>query len=256
MNHPENFVLLERYSPSIMPPFTNDAPAKADKAPIYLFAGGGRSHFVFRGAFEQIKTKRPSVAYVGAANGDDRAFFHSIAQMLRDSGAGKVRLAPMAAGNADLNATRLILRDADIIFLSGGDVAEGMDCLQNRQMHSELVSLYSAGKVFIGLSAGSVMLARSWILWRDEEDDSSAEILPCLGVAPILCDVHGEDDGWEELRLMLSLVHESAIGYGIPRGAMLRITPTGTIQAFGADVQRFQRKDGMVYQQSDLKRFA
>jgi cyanophycinase-like exopeptidase len=226
---------------------------KASKAPLYLFAGQGESDSVFRCAFKQIEIKRPSVAYIGAANGDDRQFFRWMVQLFGDAGAGEVLFARMAAKNANLEETRSILRDADIIFISGGDVGEGMDCLEERRMQSELSQLYSQGKPFLGLSAGSIMLAKSWVRWRDENDDDSVEIFPCLGIAPVLCDVHGEDEGWEELRTLLSLSPSPAVGYGIPRGAALCIAPTGEVQALGADIHRFEAKDGTVRRQADLK---
>jgi len=46
------------------------------------------------------------------------------------------------------------------------------------------------------------MLSKEWIRWRDPDDDATAEFFPCLGIAPLICDTHGEQDGWEELQAL------------------------------------------------------
>ncbi len=70
---------------------------------------------------------------------------------------------------------------------------------RNLDLTSYLRELAEQGKPFIGLSAGSIMLARSWVRWPDSDEEGSAEVFPCLGVAPVYCDTHDEEAGWEEL---------------------------------------------------------
>ena len=77
--------------------------------------------------------------------------------------------------------------------------------MQEKNITDFLVGLYKQGKPFFGISAGSIMLAQEWIRWRDPEDDTTAEIFPCLGIAPVICDTHGEEDGWEELQALIAL---------------------------------------------------
>jgi len=44
--------------------------------------------------------------------------------------------------------------------------------------------LHRSGRLFFGTSAGSIMLSRKWVRWRDPHDDRSAELFPCLGLHP------------------------------------------------------------------------
>ncbi len=85
------------------------------------------------------------------------------------------------------------------------------------------------------------MLAKSWVRWRDADDDSSAELFPCLGIASVYCDTHGEDARWEELHVLTRLIPPGTIGYGIASGTALIANPDGSVQAMGGDVSRFVR---------------
>jgi cyanophycinase-like exopeptidase len=182
------------------------------------------------------------VAYLGAASGDNRAFRVLISGVLKKAGAGDVVLAPLCGKRADPEAARKVLTDTDLVFVSGGDVDEGMRVLRRARMMRLLKTLHREGKPFFGISAGSIMLCRRWVRWRDPRDDSSAELFPCLGLAPVLCDTHGEADGWEELRALLMLSPVGALGYGIASGTALIVEPDGSIVARGGEVARFRRR--------------
>jgi cyanophycinase-like exopeptidase len=227
------------------------------RPPVYLLAGGpgrrsGRDP-VLELAIGSAGIERPSIAYVGAASGDDRGFFETIAGYLRLSGAGRVELAPMSSRRAKLERTAAILEASDIILVSGGDVEEGMAVVEERGMAPLLRDLHARGKPFLGISAGSIMLARQWVRWEDEDDDATSSLFPCLGLAPVNCDTHGEREGWGELRTLLRLCPDGALGYGIPTGAALRVHPGGSAEALGAPVSRFARARGAVTRESDLE---
>lgn len=222
---------------------------KKAPADIFLVAGGRESRRrggdpLLAGIFSLIGLEHPAVAYVGAASGDSRVFFIWIAGLLKKAGAGSVRLASLAAVRADLAKSRHLLQEADLIFVSGGDVEAGMRVLEQTGFAVLLQELHQAGKPFIGLSAGSIMLARSWVRWPDPGDDSSAEPFPCLGLAPLLCDTHAEKEGWEELKVLLKLTR-AAEGFGIPSGSALRACADGSLLALGKPVQRLGRRDGL-----------
>ena len=85
------------------------------------------------------------------------------------------------------------------------------------------------------------MLAKSWVRWRDPTDDSTAELFPCMGLAPVICDTHGEEDGWEELRAALALCRTGTAGYGIVTGSALEVSPDGTLTARGGSVDVFRK---------------
>lgn len=225
-------------------------------SPIYLLAGGpgsrhlGRDPLLTR-ALASSGVAEPSVAYVGAASGDNRAFMAMMGHLLRQCGAREVTLAPLAGRRANLDKAMAVLERADVVFMSGGDVEAGMRVLQERGIGPYLHSLYQAGKAFVGISAGSIMLAQQWVRWEGD-DDASAQLFPCLGLAPILCDTHGEAEGWEELRTLLKLAPAGPVGYGIPSGAALVVHRDGTVEPLGGPVQRFVRRGRRVVRLPDL----
>ncbi len=217
--------------------------------PIHLLAGGhGQarkgSDPILHGIFAQAGSAAPSIAYVGAASDDDAGFLKWLTTLFKASGSGPVRLAPMAGRNADLDEARRVLETSDLIYVTGGDVEAGMALLHRLRMDALLHRLYRAGRPFFGLSAGSIMLARAWVRWRDPDDDTTAEAFPCLGFARLLCDCHAEEDDWEELHALLRLQPSETIGYGIPSGAALRVAEDGSVQALGKPVFRFEHRHG------------
>lgn len=127
-----------------------------------------------------------------------------------------------------------------------------MQVLEEKQMTGFLRDLYTGGKVFFGASAGSIMLAQQWIRWRDPEDDSTAELFPCLDFANLICDTHSESDGWEELQTALSLEKNNAEGYGIATGACLKVQAEGKLEALGGPVSVYKNKAGKVEKMPDI----
>jgi len=219
--------------------------------PIHLIAGG-RGHRrqgadpLLQQVFAQAGQSAPSIAYVGVASDDDAGFLKMLTALFKSSGSGPVRLAPMAARGADLEEATRIIESSAIIYVTGGDVEAGMAHLQRCHMVPLLDRLYRAGKPFFGLSAGSIMLARQWVRWTDADDDATAESFPCLGLAPVLCDCHAEEDDWEELHVLLRLSPEGTVGYGIPSGGALRVEPGGIVHALGKPAVRFEHHGAKV----------
>ena len=227
--------------------------------PIVLAAGGpGRKIVtpdpVLQAALAVSGVAAPSVAYVGAASGDHRGFFGMISGMLQAAGAGAVTFVATAAPQADPARARAAIEAADVVFVSGGDVEEGMRVLAHRGLVADLRRLHRAGKCFVGLSAGSIMLARQWVRWTDPDDDSTAEPFDCLDIAPVLCDMHGEGEQWGELQALLRSLHarKAVVGYGVRAGGGLRVLPNGTVAALGERVNRFACVRGEVRPLPDL----
>ncbi len=227
------------------------------RKPVILLAGGPRS--VRRGADPLVARAlalagRPSprVAYVGAPSGDNRPFFLMIGALLRAAGAGAVEMVRLCGRKPDLGRAREELAAADLVFMTGGDVEEGMQVLERTDMAAHLVGLADGGKPFFGASAGSIMLASAWIRWQDPDDPASASLFPCLGLAPVYCDTHGEADGWEELVALLALARNGEVGHGIATGTGLIVHSARKLEAIGGAVHRFERRNGRAERVADL----
>jgi peptidase E len=225
--------------------------------PVYLLAGGRSANrrandLIIREAFRESGKKSPSVGYVGTASDDDEDFFNRLADMFRENGAGEVRHALLAPDDADISRAKYILMHMDMICISGGDVDSGMQKLKEREMVHFLTELYQKGKPLFGLSAGSIMLAKEWVRWRNPYDETTAEVFPCLRLAPVLCDTHDEEGGWEELKVLLMLEKDGATGYGIATGTALRVFPDGRMEALGGAVHQYVSRGGKVKRISDV----
>jgi peptidase E len=227
------------------------------KKPVYLLAGGRASlreaqNLLLQIVFRESGKANPTIGYVGVANEDDIGFFKRTVVSFQDAGAGRVRHALITPPKTSLAVAQDILSSSDIVFIAGGDVESGMQTLQEKNMVDFFNELYLHGKLFFGASAGSIMLAKEWVRWRDPEDDASSELFPCLGFAPVLCDTHDEADGWQELQTALSLEKGKVTGYGIATGAGLRVSPDGKVEALGGAIQQFIRHDNKIERITDL----
>jgi peptidase E len=194
---------------------------------VYLLAGNprarsGRADPAMQAFFGEIGKSKPRVAYLGTASGDDSDFFAFMRARLQESGAGEVNLVPLCGSAADPVAAKRVLTHADAVFVSGGDVDEGMEVLRaQKEVLACLQERFAKGLPFMGLSAGSIMLARGWVRWEEGEENGS--LFECLGFAPLYCDVHGEEDGWDELKALLRLLPGQTVGYAIRAGGALRV---------------------------------
>jgi len=217
--------------------------------PAILVAGGRPFHLeaiarmITRG-FGGIQ--KPHVAYIGAASGDNPVFYHLMKTLLKKAGAGKVSFVHLAKKKPDLDAARKILTDVDVIFLSGGEVEDGMNWLKKHGLTAFLKDLYSKGKPFIGVSAGVIMMGTHWVRWGTEGDDSTSELFDCLAFTPALFDVHGEAEDWVELKAALKLLGPGARGYGLPGGCMISADSRGNLKNLSKEFMVFVNEGGGI----------
>jgi cyanophycinase len=203
--------------------------------PLYLLAGGNFGNHrsmlpLLKRALDKCGDK-PRVAYIGTASGDNVIFFSMIRSLLKEAGAAKTYLVKLANNKADLPAARQMLSDADAIFISGGEVDDGMRWLAAHGLVDFLKELYDQGKLFFGLSAGSIMMGAHWVRWEDPKDDVTSELFDCLGFVQTTFDTHAEDEDWKELKAALQLQGPGARGFGIPKGGMVVVDSNGNMDA-------------------------
>jgi cyanophycinase-like exopeptidase len=186
---------------------------------------------LLRTVFDRCGVAAPSIAYIGAASDDDRRFFAMVTGAFTSSGAGVVTLATTVR-QFERHSFEKTCAAADAVFFSGGDVDAGMNVVTEHRLAPFFRELYEGGTLFFGISAGSIMLARSWVRFRDG-GDPVGELFPCLGIADILIDVHDEDEGWGELKALLRLLPDSGVGYGIRAGSAIVVDSHGAVEPIG-----------------------
>ena len=189
---------------------------------------------------------KPVAAYIGTASNDNVAFFHMMKMALKKAGAGKVVLVRLAKEKPNLDAAKAALSGADLIFLSGGEVEDGINWLKKHKLMSFLKDLYNSGKRFMGVSAGVIMMGTHWVRWDIPDDDSTSELFDCLGMIPALFDVHGEDEDWVELKAALKLMGDGAHGYALPRECLVSADSRGNIQNLSKEYLVFANEGGRI----------
>jgi peptidase E len=225
--------------------------------PVFLFAGGRPRNAqtlnpMFIEVFKESGKTSPTIAYIGAASDDNKPFFLMMSTFLKGAGSAKIRQVIISPEKANLKKAQEIVNSSDIVYFSGGDVEHGMQVLREKNMIDFFIDIYRQGKPFLGMSAGSIMLAKEWIRWANTDDDNTADIFPCLGIAPVICDTHGEQDGWPELQALLKLEKDHTIGYGIPSGMAIKVFTDGRIEALGGAVHQYTKQNGIVERISDI----
>ena len=203
----------------------------------YLFTGGpasdpGSMTEDFRIVLQACGNPAPSVAYIGTANHENEAFFQRISKPVLDAGAGEITLVPIISEHADTEKAKRILSRADAIFLSGGEVEDGIMGLRKFGLDSFLGELYQEGKLFFGVSAGAIMLGQYWVHWDVEDDDDTASLFKCLDFVPMTFDAHGENEDWRELKFALRLLGKDSEGFGLSAGGFYSAKSTGRLTAF------------------------
>ena len=227
----------------------NNKEIPGKEMPAFLLAGGRPRNVdamvcMISQAIQGIR--KPQVAYIGTANGDNPAFFHMMKLLLKQAGAGKVNFVHLAKNKPDIGKAKDALAGADLIFLSGGEVEDGMAWLERHGLIAFLKDLYNAGKRFMGVSAGVIMLGTHWVRWKTPGDDSTSELFDCLGIIPHLFDVHGEDEDWVELKAALRLMGNGSRAYGLPRECMISADSRGTLVNLEKEYIVFVNEGGLV----------
>ena len=134
----------------------------------------------------------------------------------------------------DWEQAKRILTDADAIFLTGGEVEDGIVWLKKSGLDTVLTDLYSAGKIFFGISAGCIMMGEHWVHWDKEGDDSTSSLFDCLKFVPFTFDAHGEEEDWTELRCALRLLGDGSRGLGLSDGGFFTADSSGNFRCISS----------------------
>jgi len=218
---------------------------------VYLLTGGGFGSMKqmvedIRLIFAATGKPHPKVAYVGTASLDNKAFFHAIKVPIMKAGAEEVSLVSIVHKNADISQAKRILSDADVMFISGGEVEDGIVWLKKFGLDVFLTELYRGGKLFCGASAGAIMMGQHWVHWDVEGDDSTSSLFSCLNFAPFVFDAHGEKEDWAELKCALRLLGNGAQGHGLSAGGFFSANERGSFTCLRNEPAVFVNRDGNI----------
>jgi len=219
------------------------------RKPTTLIAGKfGSRHFGtkphLREAIALTGKDAPLALYVGVASGDDSAFGGALSQVIETAGAKRVLWPKLTARRSEAARLRDALAEVDLVFVGGGDVEAGMEALREVDAVASFQSAAERGAVFVGMSAGAIMLGERWIRWPHvDAGDDEAETYECLGVVPVSIDTHGEGDEWRETQSFAAVrareLGAKVCAYGVPSGGALVVEPDGTLRARVAPVPVF-----------------
>jgi molecular chaperone HtpG len=191
-------------------------PSSLGLKPIYLLADSrllfhkrADGSLFLRDIVANTGASHPSLAYIGASNGDEPNYYRDLVLPAFESvGVGERRMITSQPPPDD----RLFLKRADIILLAGGSVEKGWHAFEENGLRVLINERYRAGTLLLGVSAGAVQLGRGGLT-----DDESA-IVATFGLLPLYVGVHEERDTWKTLKRVLSLQEPPAHGIGIPAG--------------------------------------
>lgn len=213
----------------------------ADSQPLFRGGSDGGPSLLERVRGELPKTD-PKAAYIGAANGDDPAFYDLFAAAVDAVGLTDRRMIPSRPSADDL----AYLEAADLVLLAGGDVGTGWRALTASGMKDVLLRRHGAGLVLAGVSAGAVHLG--WLgatapvtNGREPGEDDLEDLLQ---IVPAVIGAHEENDEWRPLRRVLRLAGLPVRGIGIPTGGALVYHPDQTFEPFRHPVVEVVREDG------------
>jgi cyanophycinase-like exopeptidase len=211
------------------------------RKPTLLIAGRrGSRHFgthpFLTEAIRITGRKKPLTVYIGAASGDDRTFGAALSRLVTTAGAGKVVWPKLVGRKREVALAREALHAADLVVLGGGDVEAGIEALSDAGLIDDLRAAAERGAVFVGMSAGAIMLGERWIRWPNAAaNDSDADTYECLSIAPCSVDTHGEGDDWHEARSFVAVrareLGAKARAYAVPSGGALIVDTEGRLEA-------------------------
>lgn len=204
-------------------------------APLYLLAD---SQLLFRGAagapvLERVRRGLPEgarAAYLGAANGDDPAFYELFQAAVEAVGfAAEEEAMVRSIFTAE---DREWLAAAHLVVLSGGDAERGWRIFEQSGIKEALLERYADGAVLLGVSAGAMHLGWDY-----------------MNLVPALVGAHEEADDWADLRRRMARSPSRVRGLGLPTGGGLVYHPDGTAEALRRPVHELafaEEGDGIV----------
>jgi cyanophycinase len=220
--------------------------------PAILIAHGVPGDELHDRAFE-LAGAHPLVAWIGAANGDQRAWYERVAKVLRERYGAEVEMArTVPSPELDLAETRSLVEAATMIYLGGGDVGVLAERVRALGLDEQIRRRHKQGALVVGVSAGAIGLTRYWVQFPDDNLELVEPTrFACIGAIDVAVDCHDEESDWEELRALLAAWAKEEPGasveaYGIPMGGAIEIAPDGAVTHLGPMPKRLRLDGGRI----------
>lgn len=221
------------------------SPGSGRHRPVYLLAdsrllfkvGGERPSLLdrMRKDLPATATEPLRAAYLGAANGDEPAFYEIFAAAMDLLGIAERRFLRTRPAPGDLD----FLAAADLILLAGGEVGRGWRAFEASGTSPLIAERYHQGALLVGVSAGAVQLGRGLL------EQGADRLFETAGLLPFLVDAHAEPD-WQALKKALHLVPDYLGGLGIPFGGAAIVHPDMTVEPVEKPVIELFRRGDLV----------
>lgn len=177
--------------------------------------------------------EHPTMVFIGAASGDNPAYFTAVKNHFADRLGVKVI-------NLNLtekpNTTKIqeTIKQADIIYVGGGNVTRLMKVLHETDTDKMLTDAYNRGVIMSGNSAGGCLWFEYYDNDEDEDFDGTFDTLKtksALGWIPGLFMPHWNKapdtgiskDTVSKEAIKNLLIKESKFGYGVDEGAAIMV---------------------------------
>ena len=178
----------------------------------------------------------PTIVYIGAASGDNPAYFEAVKNhFVGRLGCNVINLnLTDATRRPTQKDIEKIIMGADVVYVGGGSVTRLMNILRKTGTDKILLSAYNNGIIMSGNSAGGCVWFESYA--NDEDDDfdgtmDTYKTKPALGIVRGFFEPHwntksdtgidSESTSKEAVKNML--FRESLFGYGVDEGAAIMI---------------------------------
>jgi len=208
--------------------------------PLYLLADSqllfwkdGNRLFLER-IREQLDSSNPTVAYIGASNGDNPEFYSIFQAAMAGIDLHSCCLIPSSPSEKD----KAFLASANLVLLAGGDVEHGWKVFEQNGFKDLIAQKRYDGAVLVGISAGAAQIGRGTLLQA-----ATMKELPLFQLAPFYVGAHQEQSEWWDLRALVNLAGNGARGLGIPAGGGMIYTSEGSLEPIRKGLIEFLRHE-------------
>lgn len=177
--------------------------------------------------------EHPTMVFIGAASGDNPAYFTAVKNHFADRLGCRVENLALTQ-NLDIKDITKNIMDADIIYVGGGNVTRLIKTLHETGADNVLIDAYNCGIIMSGNSAGGCV----WFEYygNDEDDDFDGRFdtfksKKALGLVRGYFEPHWNtkpEEGIDKKSVSKNavqrmLARESKFGYGVDEGAAIMV---------------------------------